>query len=95
MTHSISSEVPTCDQCGKPLVERDFLLCEDCESEANELLEGLRHIKDITGLRRVWKKLHGTGKPRKVDAASALHAAARPACSMMDDDYLHVWLIRP
>ncbi|MDO4246374.1 MAG: hypothetical protein Q4C89_10155 [Deinococcus sp.] len=94
MTYSISSEVPTCDQCGKPLVERDFLLCEDCEREAAELLEALEGIKDITRLRRMWKKLHGADKPRKLDAAQALHATGRPVCSMMDDDHLFVWVIR-
>ena len=85
----------TCDICDGPLSpETD--LCPICQGEAEqfEWLSQLDTSNDLPTLRRVWKKLHGEAKPRRMDAASALHAAARPACSMMDDDYLHVWLIR-
>ncbi len=77
-----------------PLPETD--LCPICQGEAEqfEWLSQLDTSTDLPTLRRVWKKLHGEDKPRRMDAASALHAAARPACSMMDDDRLSVWVIR-
>ncbi|MHA0036718.1 hypothetical protein [Deinococcus sp. PESE-13] len=85
----------TCDICDGPLSpETD--LCPICQGEAEqfEWLSQLDTSTDLPTLRRVWKKLHGEDKPRRMDAASALRAAARPACSMMDDDRLSLWVIR-
>lgn len=66
--------------------------CERCDDF--EVLDLLDTSTDLPTLRRVWKKLHGEDKPRRMDAASALRATARPACSMMDDDRLSLWVIR-
>ena len=85
----------TCDICDGPLSpETD--LCPICQGEAEqfEWLSQLDTSTDLPTLRRVWKKLHGEAHPRRMDAASALHAAARPACSMMDDDRFYLWVIR-
>ena len=85
----------TCDICDAPL-SPDTGLCPICQGEAEqfEWLSQLDTSNDLPTLRRVWKKLHGTDKPRKLEMASALHAATRPACAMMDDDRLSVWVIR-
>ena len=66
--------------------------CELCDDF--EVLDLLGTSDDLPTLRRVWRKLHGKSNPRRMDAASALHAAGRPTCRMMDDDRLSVWVIR-